>query len=283
MLQFAFTVAQWAEYITGALAIAALLLIAWRLSKRSGNIARPAIALAAAGALCFGMYLFLGTRVEQVRLGTITQLGLETRHAGLRTNAIVYNVPVSVTASWKAIPSVVPGSGIANHVSGFLVHKTTTLNAQVAVYGLIDFSTVAAKTATVNKQTRTITFSLPDPVISKNTTYIWSVAGVQERTGLLNAVAQSLAGPIEALFHHPALSFNAEPALAGAEAVALQKARHNDALSSCGKQEIVQQLTAAFNLAPAYRGYTVTVTWPTPPDGKADCSALQKQLATTTG
>jgi hypothetical protein len=278
VLQSAFTLAQWAEYVTGALALVTLLLIVWRLSRRSHKVFVPIIALVMTGALCVASFLFLGTRVEQIRLGSITQLGLETHHAGLRTNAIIYSAPVSVTASWKALPSIIPGSGFVNRVSGLLVHKTTTVDAEVAVYGLIDFTTLAPEVATVNRQKRTISLSLPDPTVSKNTTYIWSVDGIQEQTGLLNSVEQSLAGPIESLFHHPSLSFNARPALISAEAGALRKAQHSVALSACGEQEIARQLTAIFNLTPAYSGYTVNVTWPTPPTSTVNCAALQRQL-----
>jgi hypothetical protein len=200
-------------------------------------------------------------------------------HAGLRTNALIYDQPVTVSVSWKVLPSGFPGSGILDPVSAYLVHKTTDLDARVDVYGLIDFTTVAAKVATVNKQARTITLSLPNPTISKNTTYIWSVNGVQEQTGLLNTVEQSLIGPLEAVFNHPQLSFNARPALMDAEAAALTRAQHGGALDSCGEQEIVHQLTAAVNLTPAYRGYMVDVRWPSAPAHGVNCAALQRQLA----
>jgi hypothetical protein len=87
-------------------------------------------------------------------------------------------------------------------------------------------------------------------------------------------------GPFEALFGHSQVSFNIDPELADAEAAALARAQRSAALASCGKQEIVQQLTAEFNLVPAYRGYTVHVNWPQPPVAGVSCSGLQHQLAT---
>jgi hypothetical protein len=144
---------------------------------------------------------------------------------------------------------------------------------------VIDFTTISRKTATVNRQARTITLALPDPVVSRNTTYIWSVDNVQERTGLLPAVEQSLEGPLESLFGHSQVSFDINPELSQAEAAALAKARTSAALASCDKEEIVQQLTAEFNLLPAYAGYTVHVTWPQPPVTSISCSGLQSQLS----
>jgi hypothetical protein len=274
-----YAVASWAEYVAGALALIAVLAIILRLRKQPRKpILGPSVALVIAGALGIGMFAFLRTRVVQIRLDSIKQIGLETKHAGLRTNALIYDTQVSVPVAFRVLPPHVPGSGLVNKVSGFLDHKTTTLNAKVAVYGLIDFATVAAKVATVDRQARTITLSLPNPAVSKNTTYIWSVGGVQEREGPLNAVVQSLTGPIDSLLGRPVVSFDATPALTKAEAGALSRAQHSQALDSCGKDEIVQQLTSAFNLTPAYRGYVVKVNWPMPAAANVNCTALQKQF-----
>ena len=218
-----------------------------------------------------------------IALGSIKQLGLESNHAGLRTDAVIHDTPVSVTASWKPLPSEIPGSGIFNRGTGALIHRTLTVDAQVAVYGLVDFAKLAHKQATVNRQTRTITLALPDPAVDRDTTYIWSVAGVQERTGVLTAVGQSLVGPFESLFHHSQLSFNEKPQLMAAEAAALGKAKTSTVLSSCGKQEIALQLSDAFRLTPAYAGYTVHVTWPDQPAADVNCAAMQRQLASAAG
>jgi hypothetical protein len=97
MLSAAYAVARWVEYVTGALALIALAAIAWRLLTGPGKrVFGPVCALVVAGAICAGMFVFLGTRVEQVRLDSIKQLGLETHHAGLRTNAVVYDVRVEL-------------------------------------------------------------------------------------------------------------------------------------------------------------------------------------------
>jgi hypothetical protein len=278
VLQLAFDVAQWMVYVAAGFAIAALAVLVWRLAVRRRFSIMSVVVVIIAGAVCIASWLFLGTRVQQISLGSIKQLGLESNHAGLRTNALIYDVPVSVTASWKPIPSVIPGSGLVNRGVGALIHKTVTVDAQVAVYGLIDFTAIAHKEATVNRQTRVITLTLPDPTVSSDTTYVWSVAGVAERTGLLTAVEQSLVSPFEALFHQAQISFNEQPELSAAESAALAKAKTSTVLSSCGKQEIAQQLTDAFHLTPAYAGYTVRVTWPTPPAPGVNCTALQQQL-----
>jgi hypothetical protein len=275
VLQLAFDVAQWALYVTGAIAVAALLVLGWRLARvpRRFSIG-AAVVLIVAGGACFATDEFLGTRVQQVTLGSITQLGLEKNHAGLRTNAVVYGVPVSVTASWCPLPSFVSGCGVVRDLD----HKTTTVQSKIAVYGLIDFTKLAGDKATVNRQAKTITVSLPDPEVSSNTTYIVSVDGIQQHSGVLTAVAQGLIGPFEALFHHPNLTLNTAPELAKAESAALAAGQHSVVLSSCGKQEIAQQLTAAFDLTPAYAGYTVHVTWPQPPAAGVNCAAMQQQL-----
>jgi hypothetical protein len=279
MLSALYTVASWAAYVAGVLALIAVLAIIGRLRKQPRKpILGPSIALVIAGALCIGSFAFLRTRVTQIRLDSIKQIGLETKHGGLRTNALIYRTQVSIPVTLRLLPSVFPGSGIVDKISGFLVHHTTTTDAQVAVYGLIDFTTVASKVATVDRQARTITLSLPNPAVGKNTTYSWSVGGVQEREGPLTAIAHSIAGPIDSLLGRPVVSVNATPALAKAEAVALTRAQHSRALDSCGKAEIAQQLTSAFNLTPAYRGYTVKVNWPTPAAANVNCTGLQNQL-----
>ena len=281
VLQLAFDAAQWMVYVAAGIAIAALLVLVYRLAVRRGFSIVSVVVVIVAGAVCVASWLFLGTRVQQVSLGSIKQLGLESNHAGLRTNAIVYDVPVSVTASWKPIPHVIPGSGLVNRGVGALIHKTVSVDADVAVYGLIDFTALAGKQATVNRQTRVITLSLPEPTVAANTAYIWSVDGVAERTGLLTAVEQSLVSPFEALFHQSQISFNETPELLAAESAALAKAKTSTVLSSCGKQEIAQQLTDAFRLTPAYAGYTVDVTWPAPPAAGVNCAAMQKQLTSS--
>ena len=278
MLQLAFDAAQWVVYVAAGIAVAALVVLVWRYAAQRRFSILSVVVVIVAGAVCVASWLFLGTRVQQVSLGSIKQLGLESNHAGLRTNALIYDVPVSVTASWKPIPGVIPGSSLVNRGVGALVHKTVTVDSQVAVYGLIDFTAIARKQATVNRQTRVITLSLPEPTVGGNTTYIWSVDGVAERSGLLTAVEQSLVSPFEALFHQSQISFNEQPELAAAESAALARAKTSAVLSSCGKQEIAQQLTDAFQLTPAYAGYTVRVTWPTPPAAGVNCTAMQKQL-----
>lgn len=280
VLQLAFDVAQWAVYVAGAIAVAALLVMGWRLARRPRRFSiGAAVALIVAGGVCFASYVFLGTRVQQVTLGSITQLGLEKNHAGLRTDAVVYGVPVTVTASWCPLPSFVSGCGVVRNLD----HKSTTVQSKIAVYGLIDFTQLAGRKATVNRQTKTITVSLPDPEVGPNTTYIDSVDGIQQRTGVLSAVAQSLVGPFEALFHHPNLTLNTAPELARAEKAALAQGQRSTVLSSCGKQEIARQLTDAFDLTPAYAGYTVHVTWPRPPAKGVNCAAMQRALVSNGG
>lgn len=283
MLQLGYDVAQWAVWVAAAIAVAALFVLAWRLAKNRRLSIPSVVVVIVAGAVCVASWQFLGTRVQQVTLGSIKQLGLESNHAGLRTNAVIYDIPVSVTASWKPLPSEIPGGGLVNRGIGALVHKTTTVNAQVAVYGLIDFTKLSGRKATVDRQAKTITLALPDPVIDQDTTYIWSVAGVQVRTGVLNAIEQSLVGPFEALFHHAQLSFNEKPELLAAESAGLAKAKVSPVLRSCGRQEIAQQISDAFRLTPAYAGYTVNVTWPSPSPAGIDCSKMQRQLANSGG
>jgi hypothetical protein len=278
MLQVAFDVAQWVVWVASAVAVAALMLLAWRLARPPRRLSiGPAVAAVVAAAVCIASVEFLGTRVQQVTIGSITQLGLEKDHAGLRGDALIDAVPVSVTASWSPVPSYLGGG-----VFRYLDHRTVSVTADVAVYGLIDFTTISRKTATVNRQARTITLALPDPEVSKDTTYIWSVDNVQERTGLLPAVEQSLAGPFESLFGQSQVSFNIAPELADAEGAALARAQRSVALASCDKEEIAAQLTAEFDLLPAYSGYTVRVSWPQPPVASISCAGLQSELATVT-
>ena len=275
MLQLAFDVAQWLVWVAGAVAVAALLLLAWRAARPPRRFSTgSAVALVVAAGVCIASLEFLGTRIQQVTIGTITQLGLEKSHTGLRGNALIDSVPVTVTASWSPVPSYLGGGVIR-----YLDHKTMTVTAQVAVYGLVDFTAISHKTATVNRQARVITLALPDPAVNKNTTYIWSVDNVQERTGILPAVEQSLEGPFQSLFGHSQVSFDINPELSRAEAAALAKARASTALASCDKEEIVRQLTAEFNLLPAYNGYSVHVTWPHPPVATISCTGLQSQLS----
>ncbi len=272
MLSDLYTVAEWALWIFLALAVVALAALVFRLVKQPRErILAPALIFVLTGALCLGSFFFLRTRVETIRLNTIRQVGLEVGHDGLRTNALIYDTQVSVTAALKA-------PGFLGHITSYLVHKTTDVNTQVAVYGLIDFTTVDAKVATVNRQARTITLSLPDPEIGKNTTYISAVNGVQEKEGPVTAIATGISGFVGSLFHLPVVSVNTTPELALAEARALKDAQASPALATCGKEEIVQQLTGIFHLVPAYEGYTVIVHWPVPPDKKIDCAALQSDF-----
>lgn len=282
MYQILYTIARWTEYVAGALAVLSLITIGVRLIRRPRRpVLQPACAFAITGALCAGMILVLAGRVQQVRLDSIKALGLERNHSGLRTNALIYQTQVSIPVSLKALPSSFPGGGFVNGITGFLYHHTTTVQAQVAVYGLIDFKTVGHQVATVDRETRTITLALPNPTIGPNTTYIWSVAGIQEREGPLTSVVANFTGPLDALLGRPLVSADPRPALARAKSAALTAARHSQALASCGKEEITQQLTEAFNLTPAYRGFTVQVRWPTPPVAKVNCAQLQQQLAHT--
>jgi hypothetical protein len=269
LLSAAYSAARWVEYAAGAVAVAALGWFIWRVSGRRWiKMIRAAVVCVLAAGLCFGAHEFLGTRVVKIRVDSIKQVGLELKHAGLRTNALRYDTTVSLTASLNA-------PGVIGDVTRALIHKTTTVSTQVATYGLIDFTTVGGKVAKVDRQARTITLALPDPEIGKNTTYIAKVNGVSQQDGPLTAVVQGLAGVITSLFHGSVISVNTQPELAMAEARALAAARHSDALATCGKEEIVSQLTGIFRLSPAYRGYTVHVIWPVPPDPHINCKALQ--------
>jgi hypothetical protein len=280
MLSAAYTAARWVEYVSGALALVALATITWRLLRGPHKRILGAVSmLVVAGAMCAATFAFLGTRVEQVRLDSIKQLGLEARHSGLRTNALVYDLQESVPVTLRPLPPGVPLSKVINNASAYLVHQTTTVHPKAAVYGLIDFAAVKSEYATVDRQARTIVLSLPNPTISQDTTYLVSVNGVQVQEGPLNAVARSLTGLLNSLINRPVMSFDAEPALAKARADALLRAQHSRALDSCGKEEITQQLARIFQLTPEYRDYALKVIWPTPPAADVNCTALQKQLA----
>ena len=280
MLSVAYAIARWVEYVSGALALIALAAITRRLVKRPRQlILGPVSVMLAAGAICVGMFVFLGTRTEQVRLDSIKQLGLETHHGGLRPEALIYGIQVSVPVTLRVLPPGTPLSSVINKISASLVYTTTTVHPEVAVYGLIDFATVESESATVNRQARSIVLSLPNPTISQNTTYIVSVNGVQVREGPLNAVVQSLTGLFDSLVHRPVMSFSGQPALAKAKADALIRAQHSRVLDSCGKEEIARQLAGIFHLTPEYRDYTLKVIWPTPPAAGVNCAALQSQLA----
>ncbi len=275
MLSAAYAVAQWVEYVSGAVALLALAAIAARLRKRPrGLILGPLCVLVSAAIMCAGAFVFSGTRVQQVSLNGIKQLGLETHHAGLRTNALIYEVQASTSVTLRLLPPTSGLSDALDHVIASLVQETTTVEAKVAVYGLIDFAALTSRSATVNRQTRTITVSLPNPEIGPDTTYIASVSGVQVREGPLYALAKGLAGVLDSLLRRPVVSLSAQPALAKAETVALAQARQSPALEACGRQEITQQLTHIFQLTPQYKDYRLSVIWPTPTPTGVNCPAV---------
>jgi len=275
MLSAVYTAAQWAEYVSGAVVLLALAAIATRLRKRPrGLILGPLCVLVSAAVICAGAFVFSGTRVQQVSLNSIKQVGLETHHAGLRTNALLYQVQATASVTLRLLPSTGTLGDSLNHVIASLVHETITVDAKVAVYGLINFATLTSRSATVNRQTRTITVSLPDPEIGPDTTYIASVSAVQVREGALYAVAKGLMGVFDSLLHRPAVSFSAQPALTKAEAVALAQARQSQALEACGRQEITQQLTRIFQVTPQYQAYRLSVIWPTATPSGVNCAAL---------
>ncbi len=275
MLSAAYAVAQWAEYVCGAVALLALAAIATRLRKRPrGLILGPLCVLVSAAVICAAAFVFSGTRVQQVSLNSIKQVGLETHHAGLRTNALIYEVRATTSVTPRLLPPTGALSDTLNHVIASLAQETITVDAKVAVYGLINFATLTSRSATVNRQTRTVTVSLPDPEIGPDTTYIASVSGVQVRGGPLYAVAKGLAGVVDSLFHRPVVSFSAQPALTKAETVAVAQARQSQALEACGRQEITQQVTHIFQLTPQYKDYRLSVTWPTPTRSGVNCPAV---------
>jgi len=279
MLSAAYALATWVEYLAAGLAVIALVAVAWRLRRPPRKpILGAVFAVVISGALFLGSHKFLGTRITQVRLDSIKQLGLELRHDGLRTDALRYNVTVSVPVTFKPLPSGFPASGVINGVSGYLVHSTTTVSAQVAVYGLIDFTAIHGTLATVDRQARTITLALPNPAVDMSTTYIAAVDGVQEREEPLTAIAHGVTGLVDSLIHRPVQAVNPAPELAKAEAVAVRRAQGSGALQSCGRAEIVRQLAGIFHLTPAYRGYAVRVRWPTPASAAANCGAMQTEL-----
>jgi hypothetical protein len=270
MLSAVYAVAHWAEYVSGAVALLALAAIATRLRKRPrGLILGPLCVLVSAAVICAGAFVLSGTRVQQVSLNSIEQVGLETHHAGLRTNALIYEVQASTSVTLRMLP---PSGSLINVVAA-LAQETTTVEAKVAVYGLIDFTTLTSRNATVDRQARTVTVSLPDPEIGPDTTYIASVSGVQVREGPLYAMAKGLAGVFDSLLHRPVVSVSAQPALAKAETAALAQARQSQVLEACGRQEITQQLTHIFQLTPQYQDYRLSVIWPTPTPSGVNCPA----------
>jgi hypothetical protein len=272
MLSAAYTVARWAEYVSGAVVLLALAAIATRLRKRPrGLILGPLCVLVSAAVICAAAFVFSGTRVQQISLNSIKQVGLETHRAGLRTNAVIYGVQATTSVTLRLLPPTSALSDTLNHVIASVVQEAVTVNAQVAVYGLINFATLTSTTATVNRQTRTITVSLPDPEIGPDTTYIASISDVQVREGPLYAMAKGLAGVVDSLFHRPAVSFSAQPALTKAEEAAVAQARQSTALEVCGRQEITQQLTRIFQLTPQYQGYSLSVIWPTSAPSGVNC------------
>jgi len=274
MLSAAYTIAQWVEYVSGAIVLLALAAVATRLRKRPrGLILGPLCVLVCAAVICAGAFVFSGTRVQQVSLNSIRQVGLETHRAGLRTNAVIYQVQATASVSVRALPSTSGLSGTVNHVIASLVQETTTVDADVAVYGLINFATLASRTATVDRQARTITVSLPNPEIGPDTTYIASVNAIQVREGPLYALVKGLAGMVDSLLHRPVVSLSAQPALTKAETAAMAQARQSTALEACGRQQIIQQLAHILELMPQYDGYSLFVIWPTPAPSGANCPA----------
>lgn len=277
MLSAAYTLAQWAAYASGAVILLALAAIAARMRKQpNGPILGPLCVLVSAAVICAGAFVFSGTRVQQISLNSIKQVGLETHHAGLRTNALIYEIQASASVTLRLLP---PTSGLSkslDHLIASLVQETTTVEAKVAVYGLINFATLTSRSATVNRQTRTITVSLPNPEIGPDTTYITSISGIQVREGPLYAVTKGLLGILDSLLHRPVVSVSAQPALTRAETVALAQARRSQALEACGRQEITQQLTRIFQLVPQYKDYHVSINWPTPTPSGVNCPAVQQ-------
>jgi hypothetical protein len=274
MLSAAYTVAQWAEYGSGAVVLLALAAVATRLRRRPrGLILAPLCILVCAAVICAGAFVFSSSRVQQVSLNSIKLVGLETRHTGLRTNAVIYQVQATASATVRVLPATGGLSGTLSNLIASLVQETTTVDADVAVYGLINFATLTSRTATVDRQARTITVSLPNPEIGPDTTYIASINEIQVREGPLYAVVKGLAGMIDSLLHRPAVSLSAQPALTRAETAALAQARQSTALEACGRQEIIQQLARILELMPQYDGYSLSVIWPTPAPSGVNCPA----------
>jgi uncharacterized membrane protein len=274
MLSAAYTVAQWAEYASGAVVLLALAAVATRLRRRPrGLILAPLCILMCAAVICAGAFVFSSSRVQQVSLNSIKLVGLETHRTGLRTNAVIYRVQATASATVRVLPATGGLSGTLSNLIASLVQETTTVDADVAVYGLINFATLTSRTATVDRQARTITVSLPNPEIGPDTTYIASINEIQVREGPLYAVVKGLAGMIDSLLHRPAVSLSAQPALTRAETAALAQARQSTALEACGRQEIIQQLARILELMPQYDGYSLSVIWPTPAPSGVNCPA----------
>jgi hypothetical protein len=277
-------VAAWAEYVAAVIAVIAAVAIAWRLIRKPRRrVLGAAVVLALAAGVSTGAHVFLGTRIQHLALNSIREIGLEAGHAGLRSNALIYDTQVSLTEELHVLPSSLHGSFLLNGPAGLLVHKTTQVRAQIATYGLIDFTTLSSRVATVNRQARTITLTLPDPEIGPNTTYVSRVGSVALEEGPLSAVAGDITGFIGSLAGHPVLAASPAPELARAQARAVARARSSVQLASCAKQEIAAQLAAIFQLTPAYHGYALRLTWPTPPSPAVNCAALQQQLARNDG
>ena len=275
MLSAAYTIAQWAAYVSGAVVLLALAAIATRMRRQPrGPILGPLCVLVSAAVICAGTFAFSGTRVQQISLNSIKQVGLETHHAGLRTNALIYEIQASASVSLRPFPATSGLGESLDHVIGSLVQETTTVEAKVAVYGLINFATLTSRSAIVDQQTRTITVSLPNPEIGPDTTYIASVSGIQVREGPLYAMAKGLLGILDSLFHRPVVSVSTQPALTKAETVALAQARRSQTLEACGRQEIAQQLYRIFQLTPQYQDYRLSIIWPTPTPSGVTCPAV---------
>jgi len=269
---WAYSLAAWVEPVAIVVAVLAAAWMAFLVARlRLRKTVSTALVLVLAVGVAIGAHAFLRTRITRLSLNSIRQVGLELRRDGLRTNALRYDTKVTLDVSLNA-------PGALGTITRYLVHKDTTVTSQVAVYGLINFATIDAKVATVNRQARTITLSLPDPEIGRNTAYIASVNGVRQKDGPLTAAAQGVAGIVSSIFHGTTVAVNPAPELAKAEARAVRAARRSTALATCGKEEIVGQLTRIFRLTPAYRDYTVHVRWPVPPDPSVNCAALQSDF-----
>jgi hypothetical protein len=284
MLSTAYSLATWAEWVAAVIAVLAVAAITWRLVRKPRRpVLGAVVVLVLAAGISFGSHVLLGTRVEQISLNSIRAIGLEKGHAGLRSNALIYDTQVSLSVRLHVLPSGAPISRFANDVSGILVHKTTTVRAEVATYGLIDFTTLSSRVATVNRQAKTISLSLPNPEVGPNTTYVSKVGSVALREGPLTDIGGAITGFFSSLDGHPVLAASPAPELARAESRAVAKARGSAQLASCAKQEIAAQLASILHLTPAYRGYTVRVAWQTPPQPGVNCAALQQELVRNGG
>jgi hypothetical protein len=153
MLSGAYTAAQWAEYVSGAVVLLAVAAIATRLRRRPrGLILGPLFVLVSAAVICAGAFVFSGTREQQVSLNSIRQVGLQTHGAGLRTNAVLYQVQASTSVNLRLVPPAGALSDSLNHVIASLVQQTTTVEANVAVYGLINFATLTSQGRTPRRR-----------------------------------------------------------------------------------------------------------------------------------